>query len=349
MIGLALEGGGVRGSYQAGVYKAMLECGIKIDGVAGTSIGAINASIIASGKGEDLPKIWGAINVGDVFGFSKNVVDFINKREVNINNFVRLLKESFDIILNKGIELKGVRNILDTYLDVDSLINSDIDFGLVTIRVKDLKPLYLFKKDMDKEHIKDYIIASSFLPIFKREKLIDNGYYLDGGFYDLGPVNMLLEKGYKKVYLVKVHGIGRVRPYDDKADVVVIEPKRSLGNVIELDPIQVLENINMGYYDAIRVIKKLDGYKYVFKVKKEKFYKFINRKVSKREYKRVKNFFKTKNYKETTLKALEYIMESESINYYKIYKPYEVIKKIKRKYKKKNFIYIYINKLKYFI
>ena len=33
MIGLALEGGGVRGSYQAGVYLAMLEAGIKIDGV----------------------------------------------------------------------------------------------------------------------------------------------------------------------------------------------------------------------------------------------------------------------------------------------------------------------------
>lgn len=349
MIGLALEGGGVKGSYQAGVYKAMLECGIKIDGVVGTSIGAINASIIASGKGADLPKIWGAINVGNVFGFSNNFVNFVNRRDVNVNNFITLIKESLSVIINKGIELKGVRNILDNYLNVEDLMNSEIDFGLVTVRLKDLKPLYLFKEDMNKDKIKDYIIASSFLPVFKREKLIDDSYYLDGGFYDLGPVNMMIKKGYKTIYLVKVHGIGIVRPYSDDANVIVIEPKRSLGRILDLDPIRVLENINMGYYDAIRVIKKLDGYKYVFKVKKESLYKFLNRKVNKKEYRRVKNFFNSKSYKETTIKALEYVMEQERISYYKIYKPLQVLKKIKKDIRKKNFIYAYVKKMKYFI
>lgn len=231
MIGLALEGGGVRGSYQAGVYQALRECGIQVSGVCGTSIGAINASLIASGKGDDLARIWRNINVGSVFGFSKTFIEAINDRRIDRNTLPVLFKESLQVLINKGLELKGLREILDNYLDIEQLVNSSMDFGLVTVRLKDLKPLYLYKEDMDKDKIKEYILASAFLPFFKRERLIDNHYYIDGGFYDLGPVNMLLKKGYQKVYLVKVHGVGVSRPYD-KTNVVVIEPKRYLGGCI---------------------------------------------------------------------------------------------------------------------
>ena len=44
---LVLQGGGALGSYQAGVYQALHEAGIEPDWIIGTSIGAINASIIA--------------------------------------------------------------------------------------------------------------------------------------------------------------------------------------------------------------------------------------------------------------------------------------------------------------
>ncbi|MET0676276.1 MAG: patatin-like phospholipase family protein, partial [Bradyrhizobium sp.] len=44
---LELQGGGALGSYQAGVYQALHEAGIEPDWVIGTSIGAINASLIA--------------------------------------------------------------------------------------------------------------------------------------------------------------------------------------------------------------------------------------------------------------------------------------------------------------
>ena len=38
--GIVLEGGGARGAYQIGVWKALREAGMKIKGVAGTSVGA---------------------------------------------------------------------------------------------------------------------------------------------------------------------------------------------------------------------------------------------------------------------------------------------------------------------
>ena len=46
-VGLVLQGGGALGSYQAGVYEAMATCEYQPDWVAGISIGAINAAIIA--------------------------------------------------------------------------------------------------------------------------------------------------------------------------------------------------------------------------------------------------------------------------------------------------------------
>lgn len=349
MNGLALEGGGVRGSYQAGAYIAFLECGIKIDGVCGTSIGALNGAVIASGKGADLPKIWRNSNMGEIFGFTSEYVEAIKKNKIDLKYFKLLIKNILNIIINKGIELNGVKELIDQNLDIDTLLNSDIDFGLVTVRLKDLKPIYLFKKDMEKDKIKDYIIASCYLPIFKMEKLIDDNYYLDGGFYDVGPVNMLLEKGYKKVYLIKIHGIGIRRKYDNNADVVVIEPKRSLGGVLDLDPKRINENIKMGYYDALRVLKNLDGDNYVFKVKEKKYFNWLNRKVPKYEYRRVKHFLNGTNIKDTTIKALEYIMKKEEFNYYEIYNVKKVIKKIKKEYKKKDhFVYNYIKDLKFF-
>lgn len=349
MIGLALEGGGVRGSYQAGVYAAMHECGIKINGVCGTSIGALNASLIATGKGETLASIWRSLNMGEVFGFSKNFIDASINKKLKLSNAEIFAKEIFRILLQKGIELEGLKAVIDKYLDVDALFASDIDFGLVTVKLKTLKPVYLWKKDMDKDKIKDYVIASASLPIFKMEPLIDNEYYLDGGFRDLGPVNMMLEKGYDTIYLVKVHGIGISRKYDKSKNVIVIESKRSLGGVLDLDHNRIEENIKMGYYDAIRVLKHLDGEKYVFKVKSEKYYEFLNRKVPKKLERRIKNFFKVKTTKEATLKAFEYIMEHEHINYYEIYKPYQVLRKLKKIKHKNHFIYEYVSKLKYFI
>src|SRR5690349_17453327 len=55
---LVLQGGGALGSYQAGVYQALDEAGIAPDWVIGTSIGAINASLIAGNAPEDrLPRL----------------------------------------------------------------------------------------------------------------------------------------------------------------------------------------------------------------------------------------------------------------------------------------------------
>jgi len=70
-IGLVLQGGGALGAYQAGVYQALHEAGLEPDWVAGVSIGAVNAAIIAGNKPEHrvekLEKFWMDITARDPF------------------------------------------------------------------------------------------------------------------------------------------------------------------------------------------------------------------------------------------------------------------------------------------
>ena len=70
---LVLQGGGALGSYQAGVYQALHEGGIEPDWIIGTSIGAINASLIAGNAPEQrLPKLrefWRRVEQKPPWGF----------------------------------------------------------------------------------------------------------------------------------------------------------------------------------------------------------------------------------------------------------------------------------------
>jgi NTE family protein len=57
-IVLVFQGGGALGAYQAGVYQALHEAGIEPDWIIGTSIGAINASLIAGNEAQNrLPRL----------------------------------------------------------------------------------------------------------------------------------------------------------------------------------------------------------------------------------------------------------------------------------------------------
>src|SRR6266540_1896612 len=65
-IALLLQGGGALGSYQAGVYQALAEADLHPDWVAGISIGAINAALIAGNapdkRVERLREFWETVS-----------------------------------------------------------------------------------------------------------------------------------------------------------------------------------------------------------------------------------------------------------------------------------------------
>lgn len=347
-IGLALQGGGARGSYQIGAYIALKKAHIKFDGVCGTSIGAFNGAMIASGKEKELLKFWTNISIGEILGFSKDLIKKKINNEYDFTYWKLNLKNYLEIIKSHGIHTEGLKEILKEYVDKDALINSKMDFGICTVKLPKLKPLYIFKEEMNQEKIGDYILASCYLPIFKMEKKIDEHYYLDGGFYDNTPVNMLIEKGYKKIYVVELNPlINRKRKLTKPVEIIKITPKRSLGGVLIYDNKTLEENIKMGYYDTLRVIKKLDGYHYCFKKKKEWMYNCFTRKVDKKLLKRVIGFFNAKTNKEAVIKALEYIMKREEMEYYEVYNSLKIVKLLQKKIDKKHFVDKFIHQLKF--
>ena len=56
---LVMQGGGALGAYECGVYKTLEKYGIDFDIVAGTSIGAVNAAIIAGSRDKSSAKTLG--------------------------------------------------------------------------------------------------------------------------------------------------------------------------------------------------------------------------------------------------------------------------------------------------
>jgi NTE family protein len=80
---LVLQGGGALGSYQAGVYQALHEAGIEPDWIVGTSIGAINASLIAGNTLQDrLPRLnefWSRVQRAAEWDFRGVLPGFGNK------------------------------------------------------------------------------------------------------------------------------------------------------------------------------------------------------------------------------------------------------------------------------
>ncbi len=345
-IGIAFEGGGLKGGYHVGAYYAFLKCHVKVKGVVGTSIGAFNACAIACGNFEKLYSLWENLEPGNVLGFSTLYSSFFNGESSKINVIKGFNQTIFHILKSRGIDTKNMKELAKTVISEEELKKSKMDFGLVTVKFRKLQPIYLEKSDIKEGKLIDSILASCSLPIFKLEPIIDNSIYLDGGFYDNCPTIILAKKNYDLVYEIRIKGIGRNRKNKYKnTKVITIKPSRNLCRVLELNKKNITNNILMGYYDTIKILKKYDGYKYVFKKVSANFINLITRKLSDRQVKRLMVFFKAKTKKEALIKAVEYVLENEKVNYFNVYNFYMQVKFIKKLSKETNFIYKYINML----
>ena len=327
MLGLALEGGGAKGSYEIGAYVALTEMGYKFDAVAGTSIGSLNAALIAQDNIKLAKDLW--LNAdSEIIGINKDIVKLKKHFTINKENIKTSFSELNKLLKNKGLDITKYKDILDKYIDEEKIRKSHINYGLVTVRLRDLKPLELTIKEIKNGKLSEYIMASSYLPVFKMEKIIDNSYYLDGGVSNNLPISLLEKMGCNKVIAIRINGIGiSKKKLISKTEVKEIAPTKDTGPVIFFDNKDIVNNYYMGYYDTLLYFNKLDGYKYYFK--KFKLYKFISRKVDNNLLNLVKLKFRTPDIKELIIKSIEHIFEENSIDYYKKYGIMESIRFIK--------------------
>jgi len=265
MFGLVLEGGGARGAYHVGAYKAIRELNIEIGGIAGTSIGAINGAMMVQGDYELLEKIWLSVDSYELFDLDEKTVEDLRNFNLRNINFSYLLHQSKEILSNRGLDTSRIRELFDYYIDEEKIRSSNIDFGIVTVNLTDKKPMELMKEDIPEGKLIDFLIASANLPAFRIEEM-DGKKYLDGGFYNNLPIDILANKGYKNIIAVRTLAIGIIRKAKIKdLNIIFIQPVESLGSMLgalDFNRERAEEYINLGYYDAMKVFKKLKGFKY---------------------------------------------------------------------------------------
>jgi len=258
--GVVLEGGGAKGAYQIGVWKAFLECGVKIKGVSGVSVGALNGALICMGNYEEAEKLWRNISYSTVMDVNDELMYKLRNGNLKDLDLKEITKDMTRILAEGGIDVTPLKNLINEWVDEDKICNSEIEFVMGTFLVSKLKEVEITAAEAEKSYLKDYLLASSYLPGFRNEKLHGMN-YLDGGMFNNVPVNMLINRDYKDIIVVRIYGIGLEKQIKIPKDVNMIEiaPCVNLGGILEFDSTKISRNINIGYYDGLRCLRSLKG------------------------------------------------------------------------------------------
>lgn len=262
MLGLALEGGGAKGAFHMGAVKALLEEGYHFDIIAGTSIGAFNAAILAQGDFELGYALWENMTTSLLFDIEDTKLQNILNKRIDLDTLSYISNKLKEFIANKGLDTIKIKQLLDDYIDEAKLRASPVDLGMITVSLSDFKPVELCKEDIPYGKITSYLMASANFPLFKMEPLAGK-YFIDGGLYDNCPINLLVKKGCTKIIAVRTFGIGlSQKTIPNNTPILSIIPSEDLGNVLIFDNLLIQHNLKMGYYDAKRALYKLKGRKY---------------------------------------------------------------------------------------
>lgn len=261
--GLVLEGGGAKGAYQIGAWKALKEAGVKLCAVSGVSVGALNGAMIAMDDLDHAIKIWENISYSQVMDVDDEVMKEVFRGTISKGSLRTLLKDGFRALTEKGLDVTPLRNLIAEAADEEKIRSSHTNFYLITYSITDHQLLDLDIRDVEEGLIADMLLASAYFPAFKNEKLHGKR-YTDGGGWNVVPVDSLIKRGYKDIIVVRIYGIGVERKVEIPKDVNVLEvaPNINLGSVLDFDARRSKRNMILGYYDTQRMLYGLSGKKY---------------------------------------------------------------------------------------
>ena len=257
---LVLAGGGSRGAYQIGVWKALRELGITFDIVTGSSVGALNGALMVQGDFEAGLQLWENISPGDVMTDILSDEDLSTMKEPTIwRTFIH------DALEQGGCDITPLENTLRRLLDEPRFRSSPIDYALVTVEYPSLKPQELTKEQIPEGMVCDYLLASSAcFPAFKMKE-INGSRFLDGGYHDNLPMNLAISMGAEEIIAVDLQSMGIIRkPKISPEKLTIIRSQWNLGPFILFDKTYARRNIKLGYLDTMKAFGHLYGWKYAF-------------------------------------------------------------------------------------
>lgn len=258
-IGLVLGGGGGKGSYQVGVFKALKEQGLtdKITCISGTSIGALNLTLFASQDVEKAEEIWNGLARKDVLT-AKKIREYLNFK-------------NFSVFSRKGME-----NIFEA-VDLKAVSNSKLDLFVCATDKEADKPKYFKLNGQSEEKILQIIMASSAIPNVFENTVIDGVKYFDGYKFDNVPVNCLRELGCDLLYVIPLSGF--LSPKSGQYnDVTIINFKDDIFDSVKIwegtlgfDGELAKQRIEQGYKNATMLINYLRKEHIIATTLKERF------------------------------------------------------------------------------
>ncbi|TYB84150.1 MAG: patatin-like phospholipase family protein [Kosmotoga sp.] len=276
---LVLSGGGGRGAYEIGVWKALKDLGIKIDAVYGTSVGAINGLAVATNKYEKARDIWIKTDYDNIMKISPDLRNLISGsyENISISSLSKGLSELF-----QGIDVQPLKNALMNVIEEKEVRESEIDYGLVAYSISSMEPRMMYIEEIPDGKLIDYVLASANFPVFKRENILGET-FMDGGVYSNIPIEMAINRGHKRIVAVDIgtYGISDLlsflnRNAESKAEIKYIKPLEHYGNLLTFDIEVSKKYIKEGYLDGLKSFGLLKGNKYyIFNtedVLKELFY-----------------------------------------------------------------------------
>lgn len=258
---LVLSGGGVKGVYHLGVWKALNELGVEVDAFIGTSIGAVVAGLLAQPGVGSLDGLAESIGVDSIIALPEG---FIEEGRFSLGK--ESLSEAQDlfqsIVRNRGLDTSPLRKLLESLIDEEAIRRSGKDLGIVTINLSDFKPREMFIEEMEKGTVIDYLMASAALPGF-RQPVIKGKKYMDGGIFDNIPYAMARQRGYRRIIISDISGLGINRKPETEGSITIyIKNSINMGGVLDFDRGFMKDFERLGYLDTLRVFGKLEGYSY---------------------------------------------------------------------------------------
>lgn len=216
-IVLVLQGGGALGAYQAGVYQALHDAGIEPDWIIGTSIGAINASLIAGNRTENrlerLKEFWSRVQYGAAQKWA-GAFPVIGQAAANYLAMAGGIRGFFEPNpraywgehVKLGSENAGfystapLRRTLSALVDFDQINSGPIRLtvGAANVRTSAMRYFDSRTEDLNLEHI----MASGALPPAFPAVRIGDELYWDGGILSNTPVEAVFDDNPRRNSLV---------------------------------------------------------------------------------------------------------------------------------------------------
>jgi NTE family protein len=214
---LVFQGGGALGSYQAGVYQALHEASIEPDWIIGTSIGAINASLIAGNRREDrIPKLkefWNRVGSHPILDFG-GASDGLSRAFANWSTFVGGIPGFFkpNVLAYCGMNLpigSGRAGYYST-APLEKTMSELVDFerinhdgprftvGAAHVRTSEMRYFDSRTSDISVKHI----LASGALPPAFPALRIDGELYWDGGVLSNTPTEIVFDDNPRRDALI---------------------------------------------------------------------------------------------------------------------------------------------------